>query len=288
MSPPPTPVHLTPPATPTFRFPSPIKAQCTPELWTLAACCSPGHASHTDLRKWEQLLTGYGGLTALMTPRPWQVGHVHLVEPLSVAAFISAIQDWKKRAGSGRGFVLDIGMNVGFYTWLASAMAPGLVGLIGVDMQPKCVEVAECGLRLLHHSSKHATAPPLDFNRVQLLRRYVSNSSDQAALHVPANQCGVTVSPTSTDGLSSAFAGRRKKAPSAAEHAAKYATALPVRPIALGQHLLQQFGSDARAAVVKIDTEGAFPLAKPSRSSLFQRYYSAASSHSRLAVARRL
>ena len=54
--------------------------------------------------------------------RPWQVGHVHLVEPLSVAAFISAIQDWKKRAGSGRGFVLDIGMNVGFYTWLASAM----------------------------------------------------------------------------------------------------------------------------------------------------------------------
>lgn len=168
-------------------------------------------------------------------------------------------------------------------------MAPGLVGLIGVDMQPTCVEVAECGLRLLHHSSKHATAPPLDFNRVQLLRRYVSNSSDQAALHVPANhQCGVTVSPTSTDGLSSAFAGRKKKAPSAAEHAAKYATALPVRPIALGQHLLQQFGSDARAAVVKIDTEGAFPLAKPSRSSLFQRYYSAASSHARLAVARRL
>ena len=93
-------------------------------------------------------------------------------------------------------------------------VAPGLVGLIGVDMQPTCVEVAECGLRLLHHSSKHATAPPLDFNRVQLLRRYVSNSSDQAALHVPANhQCGVTVSPTSTDGLSSAFAraGRRKR-----------------------------------------------------------------------------
>ena len=101
---------------------------------------------------------------------------MHLVEPLSVAAFISAIHNWKKGASAERGFVLDIGMNVGFYTWLASAIAPELVGLIGVDMQPTCVEVAECGLRLLHNTSRHARAPPLDFARVQLLRRYVSKA----------------------------------------------------------------------------------------------------------------
>ena len=245
-------------ATPPFAFANqPHSAQCTPELWSLAKCCSPAYAGRTDLRKWEQLLTGYG-VKSLMTPRPWQVGHVHLVEPLSVAAFISAIHNWKKRASAERGFVLDIGMNVGFYTWLASAIAPELVGLIGVDMQPTCVEVVECGLRLLHNTPRHDKAPPLDFAKVQLLRRYVSNSSDQATLHVPANQCGVTVSPTSTDGLSSPFAGRKKKkVPTATEQAAKYATALPVRPIALGQHLLQHFGSGARAAVVKIDTEGA-------------------------------
>ena len=135
-------------ATPPFAFANqPHSAQCTPELWSLAKCCSPAYAGRTDLRKWEQLLTGYG-VKSLMTPRPWQVGHVHLVEPLSVAAFISAIHNWKKRASAERGFVLDIGMNVGFYTWLASAIAPELVGLIGVDMQPTCVEVAECGLRL--------------------------------------------------------------------------------------------------------------------------------------------
>ena len=157
--------------------------------------------------------------------------------------------------------MLDIGMNVGFYTWLASAIAPELAGLIGVDMQPTCLEVAQCGLQLLRTSRHASTSPPLDFARVQLLRRYVSNSSDQATLHVPAHQCGVMVSPASTDGLSSAFA--KKQAPNATEVAARYSTALPVRPIALGEHVLQHFGCGARAAVVKIDTEGAFQLASP-------------------------
>ena len=39
-----------------------------------------------------------------------------------------------------------------------------------------------------------------------------------------------------------------------------YSTALPVRPIELGKHVSQHFGSGAQAAVVKIDTEGAFRL----------------------------
>ena len=88
----------------------PSAARCTPERWDLAECCSPAFAWRTDLRKWGQLLIGLG-VNLLTIPRPWQVGYVYLVETLSVAAFISSIRNWKKRAG-----VLDIGMNVGFYT----------------------------------------------------------------------------------------------------------------------------------------------------------------------------
>ena len=60
---------------------------------------------------------------------------------------------------------------------------------------------------------------------------------------------GVMVSPTA------AIGGRSPRGKVLAAPTSNV-TKLPVRPIALGHHLLQHFGGGRRAAVVKIDTEG--------------------------------
>ena len=213
------------------------KSQAT---WTTDFCCLPQFAKplHMD-RKWLQLNTS--AVRGIRAPSAWDgVSHVHLVEPLSVAAFAAAIHNWPTPRS---GFVLDIGMNSGVYTWLASAIAPGL-SLIGIDMQPKCVEIAECGLRLLHSG----TFP----GNVQLLGQYVSRSSDDATLNVSDDQCDVMSSV-------SGYRHRpgRKRRPGGVEAVVRKVTTRPVTPIALGKHLLARFSSSGeRAAVVKIDTEG--------------------------------
>ena len=164
--------------------------------------------------------------------------HMDLMEPLAVAAFVASIYAWKQRVRPRTsGFVLDVGMNAGIYTWLASAIAPELK-VIGVDMQPRCVDIAECGLRLLHNG-----AWP---DNVRLFRRYVSaGSSGDATLNVPDNQCGVMVSPTAVGGRTPAGKAQRWERVS-------NATTRSVRPIALGEHLLKHVDSGSRAAVVKI------------------------------------
>ena len=166
---------------PPFAFAeAPGRGNFSSERWTAANCCSPRFAQRVDLRKWTQL----NGSGAILCPRPWDVGHIHLVEPLSVAAFVAAIFAWKRSPSPTSGFVLDIGMNVGWYTWVASAIAPEL-SVIGVDMQPNCIEVAKCGLRLLNRERKGAIPA-----NVHLLRNYVSNSTDDATIYIPENQCG--------------------------------------------------------------------------------------------------
>ena len=121
------------------------------------------------MRKWPQI-----NGTTLLSPLPWDVSHVDHVEPLSVAAFAAALHAWRRAPLSSPGVVLDIGMNAGWYTWLANFIAPEL-SIIGVDMQPKCLEVAECGLRL-----QHGGALP---ENVALLQRFVSvKTADPVAL----------------------------------------------------------------------------------------------------------
>ena len=58
--------------------------------WSIPKCCSSSFAHRVDLHKWTQL---DGSGVALFVPKPFNVGHVHLVEPLSVAAFVAAIYD---------------------------------------------------------------------------------------------------------------------------------------------------------------------------------------------------
>ena len=58
--------------------------------WSIPKCCSSSFARRVDLHKWTQL---DGSGVAIFEPRPFSVGHVHLVEPLSVAAFVAAIYD---------------------------------------------------------------------------------------------------------------------------------------------------------------------------------------------------
>ena len=227
-------------AQPPFAFAlAPTRKGCAHQNWTLARCCSPELASRLRMHaKWPQLDASM--VNAVQAPFPWDVGHVNLVEPLSISAFASAIDAWRQRATARvRGFILDVGMNAGIYTWLGSAIAPEL-DLVGVDLQPLCVQVAECGLRLLHRGGMPSN--------VHLLRRYVTgNASNRATISMPDNQCGKMVSPTSPRGRSPA--GRVFSVRPDATHRVM----LPVRPIALGDHLLKHFGSDARAAVVKID-----------------------------------
>lgn len=225
---------------------TPIAARCKrPQQWTAAHCCTPHWSHQLRLnRRWTQLRNATTA-GSLRVPNPWQVDHVSHVEPLSVAAFAAAIYHWKQRASLPmNGFVLDVGTNAGVYTLLASAIAPEL-DLVGIDMQPKCLEVTECGLRLLHDS-----ALP---RNVHLLTRYVSNSADDVAIGVPDGECGVMVSPTATRGRSP-----QGKLLGVSPHERNTTLAVVerrVRPIALGRHLLDHFGSK-RAAVVKVDTEG--------------------------------
>jgi len=139
--------------------------------------------------------------------------------------------------------VLDIGMNAGLYTWLASAIAPEL-RVIGVDMQPLCMMVAECGLRLANRRRQEGALPA----NVTLLRRYVSSSGDDPTVSVPGDQCEVMASPSETGGTRADLKQNLE---------ARKSKMLPIRPLALGQHLLKHFGGNSqRAAVVKIDTEG--------------------------------
>ena len=139
--------------------------------------------------------------------------------------------------------MLDIGMNAGLYTWLASAIAPEL-RVIGVDMQPLCMMVAECGLRLANRRRQEGALPA----NVTLLQRYVSSSGDDPTVSVPGDQCEVMASPSETGGTRADLKQNLE---------ARKSKMLPIRPLALGQHLLKHFGGNSqRAAVVKIDTEG--------------------------------
>ena len=226
---------------PSAASPSVLRQRCTVKHWPAAECCSPKYVKRFQLSRWTQLKqTSYN--QTLLFPKPWhdKVRHVYGVEPLSVAAFVAAILAHKQQVAAS-GWVLDIGMNLGWYTLLAANLAPEL-NVVSVDMQPKCADVVACGLRL--NSGRHAMPP-----RVQLHTNFVSGT-ESGPIQVPDHACAVMASP-------SAVAGRAPDGRlSEASHALNVTKRTPVWPILLGAHLLRRLRPGERIAATKIDTEG--------------------------------
>jgi FkbM family methyltransferase len=136
---------------------------------------------------------------------------------------------------------VDVGMNLGWYTLVASQIAPDM-NVLGIDMQPRCVDVAACGLQL---NSPSGPSPA----KVEVLARYVS-SVQGPAVSVPSHACDTMASP-------SAVAGRRPNGKLRGTMSRLNTThTTPVPPILLGRHLLARLSPGERVAVVKIDTEG--------------------------------
>ena len=209
---------------------------CTTQSWQSERCCTPMFAKHFRTDKWTQL-----GNQTILFPKPWHhfVRHVYGIEPLSVAAFSDAI--FRHRREHTSGWVLDVGVNLGWYTLLASTIAPDL-RVLGVDMQPKCAEITKCGLQLNGRSLEAR-------GDVQVLTKFVS-SVDGPPIQVPEKACDTMASP-------SAVAGRRPDGRLRGTMLRINQTkTTPVGPILLGPHLLARAARGERVAVTKIDTEG--------------------------------
>lgn len=175
-------------------------------------------------------------------PRAWApfIKHVFHVEPLSVGAFVGALDHDQHSASSyHQGWVLDIGMNLGFYSVVAASLAPHLK-LLSVDMQPKCAELTQCALQL---------TGLLPSENITLLNRYVTTKGSDA-INVPEQACDTMASPT-------AVAGRRPDGRLRGTMRRLNQTVLvPVNPINLGRYLMQRMHVRERVVAVKIDTEG--------------------------------
>eukprot|EP00966_Prymnesium_polylepis_P291791 6739207-Prymnesium_polylepis.1 len=117
------------------------------------------------------------------------LSNVDQSEPLSMAAFIAAIQ--ARQNDSTRGWVLDIGMNVGMYSLVARALAPAFQ-LVGVDLQPQCVALTRC----------HLGVSGLYGTRSELLNRFVTSAraTTSSPVLVPAEGCDSMASPTAVGG----------------------------------------------------------------------------------------
>ena len=165
------------------------------------------------------------------------------VEPLSVTAFARAMLD-----AVLNDHVLDIGANMGFYTTLAADVSPKSVRLTAVEMQPRCIDIVRCHLWI------NGVADD-DPHRVQTLNRYVTHHEDEnaPAVRVPKRACDTMASPTAT-------AGRRPDGTlRSTQKLLDQRETVPVRPIAIGRHMLTRMAPSARIAATKIDTEGFEP-----------------------------
>jgi FkbM family methyltransferase len=167
--------------------------------------------------------------------------HLVSVEPLSVAAFLYAIQ-----RASNDTVVLDIGANVGAYTLLAGALGKDV---LAVEMQPGCQKWHRCHAWQLDQLRGR--------NRVRFLTRFVASSARHVApVRVPITGCEVMASP-------SAVAGRwphgmrtkeTRKLDKATATQLRNTTRL-VRPLHIADYVNNQF-SHTRSLVAKVDTEG--------------------------------
>ena len=182
--------------------------------------------------------------------------HSRVVEPLSVAAYIAAINAASRTAN--RGWVVDVGANMGFYTVLGATIAPNFQ-MLSVEMQPKCAQIITCGLLLNRlpnctvdrlgllarmNSLEERVCP-----KVTVLNRYVGDSS-RGPIDVPAATCDTMASPSAVGGRRPD--GRLRSTEAHLNQTLKQA----VRPIMLGKYLVRHMMPGERVAVVKIDTEG--------------------------------
>ena len=118
-------------------------------------------------------------------------GQLQHTEPLAVAAFTSALTETHAGCPACRTWAIDIGANLGVYSTLAALLS---VPVISVEMQPGCVALARCHLRLNNVSA-----------RVSLLNRFVASESITEPVDVPTAPCGMMASPTAVAGDWRAF-----------------------------------------------------------------------------------
>ena len=190
------------------------------------------------LNRWPQLRS-VPGLTLLNWARS---DHLVSVEPLSVAAFVDAIQ----RAPNDT-VVLDIGANVGGYTLLAGALGKDV---LAVEMQPGCQKWHRCHAWQLDQLRGRR-------NKVRFLTRFVAASARFAPpVRVPTTGCEAMASPN-------AVAGRwphglrtkeTRKLDKATATQLRNTTRL-VRPLHIADYVNNQF-AHTRSLVAKVDTEG--------------------------------
>lgn len=217
-----------------------------PARWSARKCCTPRRSRSLDTNPWPQAssaLAALAGTSRLHFPREWApfVQHTRIVEPLTVAAFVAAIERAKRR--SGRGWVVDIGANLGYYTLLANRLAPSFQ-VFSVEMQPLCADVTACALFL-------NSGRPAGSSNVTLLNAYVSSQLGPP-IAVPSKACDTMASPTAVGGRRPGGALRGTSAPKRLNAS----VLVPVPPVLLGEYLLRHILPGERVAAVKIDTEG--------------------------------
>ena len=217
----------------------PTESTETTALNSAACALVRGNATRTarfDTSHWPGLANEQLGRRGPRLLPRWMPWHLMSSEPLTVAAFVSAIQ----RSSPGS-LVLDVGANVGIYSLLAAALSKRhpLGAVVAIDMQPLCSSLVRCHLELNQLST------------AQVLTAYVADGPRDAPIDVPTDDCEVMASP-------SAVAGRfpngrlRKK-----NLALDRRTLQQVSSLHLGEHI-GSLAVDPMApiAATKIDTEG--------------------------------
>ena len=189
------------------------------------------------LNRWPQL-HAVAGIATLNWARS---DHLVSVEPLSVAAFLYTIQ-----RASNDTVVLDIGANVGAYTFLAGAFGKDV---LAVEMQPGCQKWQRCHLWQLDQLRGR--------NKVRFLTRFVASSVRRVApVHVPITGCEVMASPSAVVGRwpHGMRTKETRKLDKATATQLRNTTRL-VRPLHIADYVNNQF-SHTRPLVAKVDTEG--------------------------------
>lgn len=234
---------------------------CSILTWTAERCCQV-RPTRVPLRVWP-----HAQGRSLLFPHPWSgfISHAWSVEPLTVAAYLTAIRAAEraapptsggggpKAASQARHWVVDVGANMGFFTLLGAALAP-THQLLSVEMQPLCTQIVRCALQL------NGIAP--SSNNLTVLNHYVSGThrggggrANTSGILVPSRACDTMASPTAVGGRrpDGRLRGTMKNLNSSAT--------IRVSPLALGSYLLARVRAPAeRVSVVKVDVEGYEPL----------------------------
>jgi hypothetical protein len=157
------------------------------------------------------------------------------IESLSVSAYVSAIDRARQARPQEQPYVMDLGSNMGYYSLLGAALGARVTA---VEMQPRCVEIIECHLRINRHLSTVGSA--------NVLNRFVTNDGGATPVRVPPDRCDTMASPSATRGrLPSGKLRHQKEVAADARDASALHT---VHPVHLGPHLLREHAARMRGA----------------------------------------